>query len=181
MKWLLFTSQLPASPSSLRVMVWRRMKSAGAAGMQNGLWMLPYGREEEQFFREMLDTIREQGAQGQAFVAEPVNESIEKDLLERFRVQRDEEYAELIEGCQKLISELEKETKKRKFTFAELEENEEDLRKLKNWLGRIQARKHVGGERAREAVQRVAACERMFELFVKQVYLNEGITSKKNS
>lgn len=30
MEWLLFTSQLPASPSRLRVMVWRRMKAAGA-------------------------------------------------------------------------------------------------------------------------------------------------------
>jgi hypothetical protein len=179
MKWLLFTSQLPSSPSSLRVMVWRRMKSAGAVGLQNGVWVLPCDKEQEHFFQEMLDYLKEQGAQGQAFTAMALDQSIEDELLGRFRAQRDEEYVELLEGCQDLLLELEKETKKKKFTFAELEENEDDLRKLKNWLAKIQGRKHVGGERGQEAVQQIAACERALEAFASEVYIREGITFPK--
>ncbi len=41
-KWLLFCPQLPATPSSPRVMVWRRMRSAGSVGLDNGLWILPF-------------------------------------------------------------------------------------------------------------------------------------------
>src|SRR5215213_7415132 len=126
MKWLLFTSQLPASPSSLRVMVWRRMKAAGAVSLQNGVWVLPHAREQEHLINELLSYLREQGAEGQSFAAVPLHEEVENDLLQRFRALRDEEYAELIERCQGLLAELAKETKKKKFTFAELEENEDD-------------------------------------------------------
>ena len=39
--WLVFIPQLPSSPSSLRVLVWRRMRTAGAAALQQGVWVLP--------------------------------------------------------------------------------------------------------------------------------------------
>jgi DNA-binding transcriptional regulator PaaX len=178
MDWLLFTSQLPTSPSSLRVMVWRRMKAAGAVGLQNGVWVLPHSKEQVRFLQELLDYLKEQGASGQSFAATALNQSIENDLLERFQAQRDEEYAELIERCQDLLSELDKETQKQKFTFAELEENEDDLQKLRNWLARINARDYVGGKRADEASQQVEACAVALEEFANQVYIQEKLTSQ---
>jgi hypothetical protein len=178
MEWIIFTSQLPASPSSLRVMVWRRMKAAGAVGLQNGVWVLPYSKEQERFLQELLDNLGEQGARGQSFKATALNRSVEIDIIDRFRAQRDEEYTELIERCEGLLAELEKETKKQKFTFAELEENEDDLHKLKSWLVRIKARDYVGGERAKEASSRLEACQAALETFANQVYLREGITNQ---
>ena len=35
-RWLMFIPQLPSSPSSLRVLVWRRMRGAGAAALEPG-------------------------------------------------------------------------------------------------------------------------------------------------
>jgi hypothetical protein len=180
MEWLLFTSQLPASPSSLRVMVWRRMKAAGAVSLQNGVWVLPRTKEQERGVQEILNYLESQGAEGQSFAATALNEKVEKDLLNRFRGQRDEEYAELIERCEGLLSELTKETKKKKFTFAELEENEDDLQKLENWLKRIKARDLVGGERAEEAARSFEACRKALETFADQVYAIEQVTSKKD-
>ena len=52
--WLVFIPQLPSSPSSLRVLVWRRMRTAGAAALQQGVWVLPQTPEHEQFLREVL-------------------------------------------------------------------------------------------------------------------------------
>lgn len=181
MKWLLFTSQLPASPSSLRVMVWRRMKAAGAISLQNGVWVLPHTKKHEHIVDELLSYLHKQGAEGQSFAATTLSDKVEKDLVQRFRGLRDEEYAELIERCQGLLAELAKETKKKKFTFAELEENEDELQKLESWLLRIQTRDLVGGESAAEAVQLVEACKKALEVFAKHVYAQEQIDPKQGA
>ncbi len=181
MEWFLFTSQLPASPSSLRVMVWRRMKAAGALSLQNGVWVLPRTKEQERVVQELLAYLEEQGAQGQSFVATALSKAVENDLLKRFRDQRDEEYAELIERCEGLLGELAKETKKKKFTFAELEENEDDFRKLEDWLARIKTRDHVGGEHAPEAVRMLETCREALETFANSVYAQEQVTSNDDS
>jgi hypothetical protein len=178
MEWLIFTSQLPASPSSLRVMVWRKMKAMGAVSLQNGVWVLPRAKEQEQMVQELLKYLEEQRAEGQSFAATALGEKVENDILKRFRVQRDEEYTELIERCDGLLAELEKETKRKKFTFAELEENEDDLQKLESWLKRIQIRDLVGGARAAEAVHLVESCKKALEVFAEHVYSQEQITSE---
>src|SRR5215211_3243069 len=180
MKWLLFTFQLPTSLSSLRVMVWRRMKAAGAVNLQNGVWLLPHTKEQERIVDDLLSYLHEQGADGQSFAATALSNKVEKDLVQRFRGLRDEEYAELIERCQGLLTELEKETKKKKFTFAELEENEDDLQKLESWLARIQARDLVGGARATEAARSVKSCKKAFGAFADHVYFQEQIASKEH-
>src|SRR5215211_4321165 len=181
MKWLLFTFQLPTSLSSLRVMVWRRMKAAGAVNLQNGVWLLPHTKEQERIVDDLLSYLQEQGADGQSFAATTLSDNVEKDLVQRFRGLRDEEYAELIERCQGLLAELAKETKKRKFTFAELEENEDDLQKLESWLARIQARDLIGGARAVEAVRVVESCRKALRRFAARVYSQEQIVSKERS
>ncbi|MFQ5436792.1 MAG: Chromate resistance protein ChrB, partial [Anaerolineae bacterium] len=67
-EWILFNSQLPASPSSPRVMVWRRMRAAGAVSLQNGVWILPYAPERAAQAAELLAYVKEQGGSGQVFV-----------------------------------------------------------------------------------------------------------------
>ncbi len=181
MEWLLFTSQLPASPSSLRVMVWRRMKAAGALSLQNGAWVLPRTKEHERVLQELLDDLKEQGADGQSFKATALSEKVEKDILKRFQEERDQEYDELIERCQGMLAELDKETKRKKFSFAELEENESDLQKLEGWLGRIKARDLVGGARAAEAAHALEACRKALRTFAERVYAREQVASKKDS
>ena len=57
MEWLLFLSQLPAHPSSLRVNVWRKLRASGALGLQNGVWVLPDQPEQAKFLENLLDSI----------------------------------------------------------------------------------------------------------------------------
>ncbi|MGD9099688.1 MAG: ChrB domain-containing protein, partial [Anaerolineae bacterium] len=175
MKWLLFLPQLPALPSTLRVMVWRRMRAIGALGLQNGVWVLPHTPEKEQFVEELLAYVQEQGANGYIFEVGALNQSIEDTILMRFRADRDEEYAEFCERCDALLAELEKETRQKKFTFAELEETEEDLQKLNNWWDKINARDFVGGNRRQEAMDRLERCRKARLVFVSQVYQCQGI------
>lgn len=174
MNWLLFLSQLPSNPSSLRVNIWRKLRAAGALGLQNGVWVLPSTPEQIKFLEDLLLAIQDQGAGGQIFTVSPLNEAIEKDILARFRVERGEEYAEFQERSLDFLAEIEKETGKQKFTFAELEENEQDLQRLANWLERIQKRDFVGGEQAQRAVEIYQKSQQVFEIFSAEVYRRQA-------
>jgi hypothetical protein len=46
---------------------------------------------------------------------------------------RDEEYGEIIHRCAEFLIKIEQETAAGHFTYAELEENDEDLIKLRTW------------------------------------------------
>ena len=93
-EWLLFLSQVPATPSSIRVNIWRKLRAAGALGLQNGVWVLPAGEEQRQFLESLLAALIRQGASGQILLTSSLNERVEADILARFRSDRDEEYHE---------------------------------------------------------------------------------------
>lgn len=170
MKWLFFLSQLPSQPSSLRVYVWRKLRAAGALGLQNGVWLLPDNPEQSIFMETLLASIMEQGATGQIFKVMPFSEAIEQDLLARFQADRDEEYIEFIEQGQAFLAEIEKETGKEKFTFAELEENEQELQRLAGWLDTIRNRDFFTGTKQNMAVTLHAECNAAFNTFAERVY-----------
>src|SRR4030095_6227156 len=97
--WLVFIPQLPSSPSSLRVLVWRRMRTAGAAALQQGVWVLPQTPEHEQFLRDVLLEAQQQGGSGILMVATPLDADRASEVVERFRADRDQEYVEFGVQC----------------------------------------------------------------------------------
>ena len=174
-EWLLFLSQLPASPSSLRVLVWRKLRAAGAAGLQNGVWVLPNAAKQKRFLEELLMTVRRQGGSGQVFVVHALNRAVQEDILSRFRADRDHEYEEVLEQCQAFLAEIEKEAKRQKFSFAELEENEQSFQRLKDWIAKIQKRDFFQAEKAKTAQTALEDCWKALQGFADQVYIQEGI------
>ena len=134
-QWLLFCPQLPATPSSPRVMVWRKMRSAGAVGLDNGLWILPDSELSEKIIQEIKTYIENQGGSSKSFRANALEDATETEIIERFRQDRSEEYAELQEQCVDFMAEIDKEIARKNFSFAEYEENEQDLVKLEE-IGR---------------------------------------------
>jgi hypothetical protein len=173
--WLMFIPQLPASPSSLRVLVWRRMRAAGAAAIQQGVWVLPQTPEHEQFLRDVLREAQQQGGSGILMVSTPLEADQETTVVERFRADRDEEYQEFCVRCRDFLAEIAKETAAHNFTFAALEENEHDLHKLHTWLGRIRARDFFSALQAPAAVEALAACENALHGFAEAIYAREGL------
>lgn len=173
-KWLLFCPQLPATPSSPRVMVWRRMHSAGSTGLDNGLWILPYTETSEKFIEEMKAYVESQGGTSKSFMANALDEMTEAEILERFRKDRAEEYAEVEEQCIDFLSEIENEIKRRNFSFAEYEENEQDLNKLESWILKVQQRDFMGGDQAREAEEWLEKCRQALQQFATKVFTHNG-------
>lgn len=176
LEWLLFLPQLPSSPSSLRVQVWRRTRAAGAVGLQGGVIALPRAAEHEQFLRGLLADVERQGGSGAIFIAAPLDATYSETLIARFRDERDQEYAEFSERAQEFLDELDKESRSTKFTFAELEENEHDLRRLEGWLQKIQARDYFGGNQAEAAVRALTRCKEALDVFTHEVYTSEGLS-----
>jgi hypothetical protein len=173
--WLVFFPQTPATPSSLRVLVWRRLQQAGAINLQSGAWMLPQTSEQEQALLTLLTEMEQQGGSGFFLEARAPTEEIQADLMKRFQEERAKEYREFGERCQEFLQEVEKETRVHKFTFAELEENEQDLLKLTRWLRKIQQRDFFPGSSSREAQERLAGCRQALETFTTTVYEQEGL------
>ena len=173
--WLVFFPQTPATPSSLRVLVWRRLQQAGAINLQGGAWMLPYVKGQEQVLLTLLKEMEQQGGSGFFLEAKAPNEVIQAGLIERFQDERAKEYQEFSERCQQFLQEVEKETQAHKFTFAELEENEQDMLKLTRWLRKIQQRDFFASSSSQKAQECLAQCRQALQTFTTSVYEQEGL------
>jgi hypothetical protein len=172
-RWLLFCPHLPATPSSPRVMIWRRMRSAGSTGLDNGIWILPNNLSSEKLIQEMEAYVESQGGACKAFVANALDSVTESEILDRFRQDRAEEYDEFKEQCLDFLAEIEKETQRKNFSFAEYEENEQDLDKLKAWLAKVKQRDFIGGERKEEATGWLDQCQQALNGFATEVFQHE--------
>jgi hypothetical protein len=173
--WLVFIPQLPSSPSSLRVLVWRRMRAAGAAALQQGIWVLPQTPGHEQFLRDVLLEAQQQGGSGILLVATPLDADGAAEVIERFRADRDQEYLEFGVRCRDFLAEIAKESAAHNLTFAALEENEHDLQKLHTWLEKIRMRDFFSALQARAAADALAVCEHALHDFTEAIYAREGL------
>jgi len=180
-KWLIFAPQTPTSPSSLRVTIWRRLQHAGAVSVQQGMWMLPQAPEHEQVLRELLQDIQAHGGSGFLLVASALDTSHEVPILTRFQEERTHDYTEFAGRCQDFFQEIEKETAAQQWSFAELEEIEEDFTKLTSWLRKIQHRDFFPGSKSEEAVALLARCRQMLDVFTHVVYKSAGLKPKDES
>ena len=126
-----------------------------------------------QFFEQLQETVRKQG--GRAFVltvSEPSPDTAAM-IVEQFRADRGREYDEFAERCDAFLTEISKETRAGKFTFAELEEGEQDLEKLVRWLTKIQMRDFIPDERWPQSDEMLERCRRALGRFSRVVYAAE--------
>lgn len=163
--------RVPSEPSRLRATVWRRLKTAGAIYLANSVAVLPESTAAERVLRTLRAEVEQMGGTAQLLRAEAL--AGQADIVAGFNAARDAEYVEVLSRCEDFLTEIDKETKAGKFTYAELEENEEDLTKLRGWLDKIRARDSLGAAKAKEAAAAVLTCAEALDGFAEHVYAAE--------
>lgn len=168
--WLLLTYKVPADPARRRVALWRRLKSMGAVYLQNGLCLLPKTDEHRRGLKVMENEIADMGGEAVLLETVALDRAQRDKVVERFRADRDEEYVEFLGKCADFEAEIAKETAAVHFSYAEIEENDEDLKKLRSWLDKIRRLDFYGASHLQEAVDRLAHCEALLEAYADQVF-----------
>jgi DNA-binding transcriptional regulator PaaX len=169
--WLLLIYRIPSEPTRLRAAVWRRLKGLGAIYLQNSAAALPASPAAERALRKLRHEILTMP--GTAVLLSCSALAGEAEVRAQFQAARDDEYAEIVDKCQDFMGELAKEYRGEHFTYAELEENEEDLAKLRNWFAKITDRDVFGAPGRAATEEAIATCERALEEYAARVYAEE--------
>src|SRR5712691_10972715 len=170
--WLLLVYRVPSDPTRLRSAVWRRLKSLGAIYLQNSAAALPASVSAERALRKLRSEILDMS--GTAVLLSCAVLAGEQDIRAAFQAARNDEYEEIVDKCHDFLAEVQKEYVDNHFTYAELEENEVDLVKLRNWLARVQERDAFGAQGRQPAEAELARCEEELERYAARVYAEEA-------
>lgn len=163
--------RVPSEPSRLRSTVWRRLKGLGAIYLQNSVAALPDDKEAERSLRSLRSEIQQMNGTAHLLRCDPMVGA--GDIAAAFNAARDDEYEEIEDRCRDFFAEIERETAAEHFTYAELEENEEDLAKLRGWYEKVAARDRLGASRREEAKKAIEGCAEVLEVFAAKVYETE--------
>ena len=168
--WLLFTYKVPPEPPRKRVALWRRLKGMGAVYLQSGVCLLPKTDDHVRRLKMLENDVAEMGGASVILETVALDRSQEEKVVARFRADRDEEYREFLVKCVDFEAEIAKETADSHFTYAELEENDVDLKKLQSWLEKIRKLDFYGATLAAEADQHFQTCETLLDAFAQRVF-----------
>ncbi len=169
--WLLLIYRVPSEPTRLRAAVWRRLKALGAIYLQNSAAALPAGESAERALRGLRNEIGQMGGTAHLLHCDPLVAG--GDIVAAYNAARDDEYEEIEDRCRDFLAEIDHETSDEHFTYAELEENDEDLQKLHGWLAKVVARDVLKASRQTEAREALARCEEALSGFGARVYAAE--------
>jgi hypothetical protein len=168
--WLLLTYKIPPEPAKKRVALWRRLKSMGAVYLQSGVCLLPKTDDHVRRLKMLENDVAEMG--GEAVLLETVglDRNQEEKVRSRFKADRDEEYKEFLDKCDDFEREVAKEEAANHYTYAELEENDVDLKKLQGWLEKIKKLDFYSAPLRAESESRLKKCETILDAYAQRVF-----------
>ncbi len=174
-RWLLLIYRVKAESSGRRTYVWRQLRQLGAVYLQQAAAVVPDRPE----LRVELDRLgqRIRGAGGEASLLETSSPdgTWEDELVARFNAARDAEYDEILDSVERFEDEIRRETRKKRFRFAELEESETDWVKLQRWFARLTERDFFGAPGRAGAEEALARGRTLLDDFTREVYRQEGL------
>lgn len=163
--------RVPSEPSRHRVAVWRELRRSGAVPLGTGTWALPdtpLATVTIEKIRELLE--RAPDAELVVLDATGRDDASGERLAARYTEAREDEWREFISDCAKFHTEIEREVKKKKFTLAELEEEEQSLDRLRRWHRELSLRDIFGAPSAEDAAMALKESRERLEDFTELVY-----------
>src|SRR5258708_36211647 len=182
LSWRVLIYRVPTEPASKRVAVWRDLKRLGALYLQQCACIFPDIPGVTEEVNQVAAKIPALG--GETFLLDVPKLQPEDDarIIEAFRAQRANEYAEIIEECEtKFVQEIEFQHFRQNYTFEEAEEIEQDLEKIRRWFERVRDRDWFKAERRDEVEGWLARCQGLLARFEGEVYRRNGSDSPDES
>jgi hypothetical protein len=165
-EWLVISVSTAGAAGTVRVQVWRKLRSLGALYLQQSVCLLPARGEVVRQVRRLADRVHHQGGTARVLRIRFADPGEERAVVDELNTARDGEYAEVLDRLPALRQELAAERARGRATYAEVEESEADLERFRAWLAKIAARDYFnapGGQAARDAVDEAAADLAAFE------------------
>jgi hypothetical protein len=172
--WLLVTASSAGATDSLRVAIWRKLRSLGALYLQQSVCVLPARADVEREIRRLVDRVRANGGAARVLriTFEDTNE--EAHLVSELRAARDDEYGEVLERVPAFLAELRRERDRDRATYEEVEESEADLERFRAWLAKIDRRDYFGAPRRADAHVAVERCAQALEAFESEAFARDA-------
>jgi uncharacterized protein YdbL (DUF1318 family) len=166
MTWLVVSVSTAGAAASLRVQVWRKLRSLGALYLQQSVCLLPATADVTRDMRRLSGRVRQGGGTARVLPMAFTDPAEEQAVITELNAARNAEYAEVLDRLPELHRELADEQARGRLTYAEVEESEADLHRFQAWLAKIEARDYFhapGGDAARTAVAGAVTALAAFE------------------
>jgi hypothetical protein len=105
---LLLLVGLPPSPSSLRVRVWRRLRSLGAVPLKRSAYLLPDTPERYEDFQWLAQEIQREGGEATLVRVQQIENLTTDDIRRLFHDPRDGDYRQLAVRYRKVLEGLDR-------------------------------------------------------------------------
>lgn len=176
--WLVFVYRVPPEPSNNRVSVWRELKRIGALYLQQCVCVVPNRSDLRESIASVRERIVKLGGSSNLFEVPRIAADEERALVDGFRELTAKQYAEIVEECEvKFVKEVEFERFRQNYTFAEAEEIEQDLDKIRRWYARVQERDWFGAEGRADVERWIAHCDELLDGFYAEVHARQAAQS----
>lgn len=169
--WLVLVYRVPSEPSRLRATIWRRLKGLGALYLQNSVATLPASSAAERALRTLRKEVLDMGGTASVLSSDVIAGA--NDVVAAYNAARDDEYEEILDKCEDFKKQVQKEFTENHFTYAELEENEEDLNKLRQWFRKVNTRDVLGAAQREATEAELDKCAHVLEEYAARVFREE--------
>jgi hypothetical protein len=156
---LLLLVGLPPTPSSLRVRVWRRLRSLGAVALKRSAYLLPDTPERYEDFQWLAQEVQRDGGDATLIRVQQIENMSPGDVLRLFHEPRDHDYRQLAARYRKLLPSLD-----RKAVSPQLRDNLVRLSKEHQRIRNIDFFDAPGGAEVRRLEEAIAMRTRSPEM-----------------
>jgi hypothetical protein len=172
--WLLVTASSAGAADSLRVAIWRKLRSLGALYLHHSVCVLPARPDVEREIRRLVDRVRANRGTARVLRIAFDDPDEEAQVVSELRAARDDEYGEVLERVPAFLDELRRERDRDRATYEEVEESEADLERFRAWLAKIDRRDYFQASRRAEAHAAIERCAQALEAFESEAFARDA-------
>jgi hypothetical protein len=129
---LLLLVGVPPTPSSLRVRVWRRLRTLGAVPLKRSAYLLPDTPERYEDFQWLAQEVQREGGDATLVRVQQIENMTDADVLRLFHEPRDQDYRQLAARYRKVLQSLDKKKAKSALVQEELARLSKDHQRIRD-------------------------------------------------